>query len=411
VDYHFKEKTIITTSLPRVDALIIGAGPAGATTALLLAKAGWSVIIIEKKSFPRRKVCGEFISATSLPLLKLLGISDFYLSNSGPEVRRIGIYAGSYMLTSTMPTATNAKAQWGRALGREHLDLVLLKQAAALGAVVWQPASVERVTRCDDGFVSMVKKNHQVYTLKAKLVIMATGSWERGLEPVTSRLHKGCDLLAFKAHFKQAALAIDLMPLLAFPGGYGGIVNTDHQRVTLSCCIQRNVLQKARLQQPGKAAGDVVLQHIMSHCLGVRKTLQSAVRDGAWLAAGPIQPGIRRHYDNGLFFVGNIAGEAHPIIAEGISMAMQSAWLLTNTLIKQQGNMANSNQLVQLGQVYSRAWHDCFAKRLHVAKLLSQLAMRPKVITLVLPLCARFPTIITYMAALSGKVNHIISTQ
>jgi flavin-dependent dehydrogenase len=55
------------------DALVIGGGPAGATTALLLARAGWSVALVERKAFPRRKVCGEFISATSEPLLRDLG--------------------------------------------------------------------------------------------------------------------------------------------------------------------------------------------------------------------------------------------------------------------------------------------------------------------------------------------------
>ena len=51
------------------DAAIVGAGPAGSTAARLLARAGWSVLLVEKAMFPRRKVCGEFISATSTPLL------------------------------------------------------------------------------------------------------------------------------------------------------------------------------------------------------------------------------------------------------------------------------------------------------------------------------------------------------
>jgi 2-polyprenyl-6-methoxyphenol hydroxylase-like FAD-dependent oxidoreductase len=69
------------------DALVIGAGPAGATAALMLAKAGWSVAIVEKSYFLRRKVCGEFILATSLPLLDEIGIADTILRRAGPEVR------------------------------------------------------------------------------------------------------------------------------------------------------------------------------------------------------------------------------------------------------------------------------------------------------------------------------------
>ena len=60
----------------RYDALVIGGGPGGATAALLLARAGWSVALVERKTFPRRKVCGEYLSATTLPLLEHLGVAE-----------------------------------------------------------------------------------------------------------------------------------------------------------------------------------------------------------------------------------------------------------------------------------------------------------------------------------------------
>jgi len=74
------------------DALIIGAGPGGATAALLLARAGWSVGLVEKASFPRPKVCGEFLSATNLPLLRHLGLAESFLELAGPDVRRVGLF-------------------------------------------------------------------------------------------------------------------------------------------------------------------------------------------------------------------------------------------------------------------------------------------------------------------------------
>src|SRR5258707_5902616 len=77
----------------RYDAIVIGAGPAGSTVALLLARAGWSTAIVEKSEFPRRKVCGEFISATSMPLLHELGVLNDFLRQAGPEVRRGGPFA------------------------------------------------------------------------------------------------------------------------------------------------------------------------------------------------------------------------------------------------------------------------------------------------------------------------------
>ena len=55
--------------------------------------------------------------------------------------------------------------------------------------------------------------------------------------------------------------------------------------------------------------------------------------EGSFLSTGPIQPGIRARHKDGVYFAGNIAGEAHPVIAEGISMAIQSSGLLTRMLI------------------------------------------------------------------------------
>ena len=48
------------------DALVIGAGPSGTASAILLAKAGWQVALMEQYRFPRQKVCGECISAINL---------------------------------------------------------------------------------------------------------------------------------------------------------------------------------------------------------------------------------------------------------------------------------------------------------------------------------------------------------
>src|SRR4026209_1203731 len=69
----------------RYGVLIVGGGPAGSTAAILLSKAGWSVALIEKASFPRPKVCGEFISAASFPLLFELGVGKQFVALAGPE--------------------------------------------------------------------------------------------------------------------------------------------------------------------------------------------------------------------------------------------------------------------------------------------------------------------------------------
>ena len=73
-----------------VDALVIGAGPAGASTAILLAQAGWRVVLVERQVYPRQKVCGECLTAGSLALLDKLGVGCAVRNKAGPELKRVG---------------------------------------------------------------------------------------------------------------------------------------------------------------------------------------------------------------------------------------------------------------------------------------------------------------------------------
>jgi flavin-dependent dehydrogenase len=132
--------------------------------------------------------------------------------------------------------------------------------------------------------------------------------------------------------------------------------------------------------------------------------LQGAALESPPLAAGPIAPGIRPRYAQGLFHVGNSAGEAHPIVAEGISMAMQSGWLLAH-LLTSSTDAGQVYDLDAIGAAYAKRWRQCFAPRIHAASLFAHLAMRPSAAMALGPLIARFPAILTFGAALSGKTR------
>jgi flavin-dependent dehydrogenase len=265
--------------------------------------------------------------------------------------------------------------------------------AVAAGAMLFQPAEVAALSRQADRHILTLRRADAADEICARVVIAACGSWNtRGSFAVTAKSRQS-DLFAFKAHFRGGALADGVMPLLAFPGGYGGIVHSDGGRVTLSCCVRRDALGRAREIHGGKA-GEAVFRHILASTEGARRALQGATVENAILSTGPIRPGIRARYCDGIFFAGNVAGEAHPIIAEGISMAIQSSWLLVQRLVAD-GPAAGPN--------YARAWKRQFAARLYAASLFAWLAMNDHSRAAAAQLIRAFPTILTWGAALSGK--------
>ena len=323
------------------DAVVIGAGPAGSAAAILLAGAGWSVALVEKQVFPRRKVCGECIAASNLPLLDALGIGAEFEAQAGPPLRQVALMRGDDCIVADLPPsdAAEARHRWGRALGRETLDTLLLERARSVGVRVLQPWAVRAIDALrSDGAehrctLVCVQTQAQLQ-LHAPIVIDAHGSWEALPSERAPRraAHKASDLFAFKANFRDAALHEGLLPVLSFDGGYGGMVVADGGLTTLACCLRRDRLDALRQAAPGLRAGEVVQGALERGCTGVRDALRSAKREGPWLAAGPIHPGIRLGTDEGLMRIGNAAGEAHPIIGEGMSMALQSAFMLSEHL-------------------------------------------------------------------------------
>ena len=392
------------------DAIIVGAGPAGSAAAIVLARAGWAVALIEKQRFPRRKVCGECIAASNLPLLDALGIAQAFDASAGPDLRQVTLLRAHADVTADLPAADHARHPWGRALGRETLDSLLLEQARCAGAEVLQPWSVQSIRGAAGAWQCELRAVESLTSMRlhAPVVVDAHGSWE-ALPSARPRRRVGrgpADLFAFKANFTGSSLREGAISVLALDGGYGGMVVADGGVTTLACCIRRDRLNELRRASPGLRTGDAVDAWLRSECAGVRRSLQGAPRDGPWLACGPLDPGVRVGSNDGIFRIGNAAGEAHPILGEGISMALQSAALLCSHLLGCEPFTPAPAEVwhAELQRRYAADWNRDFAPRLRLAAVFAHAAMRPRTAALWMPLIRTWPGLLTQGARWGGKV-------
>jgi 2-polyprenyl-6-methoxyphenol hydroxylase-like FAD-dependent oxidoreductase len=392
------------------DAIIIGAGPAGSSAAIVLAMAGWRVAIVEKQAFPRRKVCGECVAASNLPLLATLGIGHSLSAMAGPPLRQVALVCGEQMVRSPLPAYSDTAHQWGVAIGREQLDALLLGQARHHGVEIFQPWLVCQVEGSPGKFRCRIRAidTREEQSLWAPLLIDAHGSWEplEALARTQRTPHRSSDLLAFKANFTATRIEPSMLPVLSFPGGYGGMVVGEQAVATFAFCLRRDALARAREAYPGLGAAQAAASWVLQHCSAAAAMLAGAEQKGKWLAAGPIRPGIRiNKAQNPAFLIGNAAGEAHPIIGEGISIAIQSAMLMANILAPYHDSIHDARLQTRLQATYAKAWRAHFAWRIRLSTVFAHAAMRPGLYGRVLPILIRHPSLLSRFAHWSGKVR------
>jgi len=141
----------------------------------------------------------------------------------------------------------------------------------------------------------------------------------------------------------------------------------------------------------------------------VSRPLAGAEREGPWLASGPLRPGVRLGAGDGVFRIGNAAGEAHPIVGEGISMALQSAFVLAALLGPARDQLVDEKTARRAQRraiaVYEARWRRRFARRLRVAAVFAHIAMGPQLARAAWPLLRLWPGVLTAGARLSGKTR------
>ncbi|MFW6078560.1 MAG: NAD(P)/FAD-dependent oxidoreductase [Gemmatimonadota bacterium] len=164
------------------DVAIVGAGPAGAACALLLARAGHDVLLLDRQAFPRPKPCGDCLSAAATDQLDRLGVLPDVLARRPARLHGWRIVApdGSAFV-GRFGVAPDGRPRTALSLSRDRLDETLVTAATRAGARLWTGLHVTDLVRDDEGGVTGVVGRHTTdggrtsVRIGARLVVGADG--------------------------------------------------------------------------------------------------------------------------------------------------------------------------------------------------------------------------------------------
>ena len=302
-----------------LDVAIAGAGPAGAVAALVLARAGATVQLVDRAAFPRDKLCGDTLNPGAVRLLRRLGLADRARAHSRPIDGMI--VTGLYGITITGRYAQDATAPEAWALSRRDLDAALVDAAVDAGVQFDPQVTVRGPIVTDDAHSTRVRglmvagRHGKSLCVPATVTIAADG--RRSALAVSLRLAKAArkprrwvvggyfenvgSLTAFGEMHVRRDHYIGVAPV---PGGLANV------------CVVSN--QRALFARPAalltdRVADDPALRERFSGARLVRPVV----------SLGPMGVDAMGAGVPGLLLAGDAAGFIDPITGDGVRFALR----------------------------------------------------------------------------------------
>jgi flavin-dependent dehydrogenase len=349
------------------DVIIAGAGPAGSSAAIHLARRGLRVLLVEQKKFPRPKLCGEFISPECRQHFEKLGVADA-MSGAGPStISETVFYSASGHHVSVPSRWFGGPAALG--LSRAVMDDVLLRRAQNCGVSVLEGVSISEpiITQSSVAGVKL-KSNGSDHEYRAPVTIDATGRARILTRKLTHQRSKP-KLIAFKVHLRNTRVAPNACEIYFYPDGYGGL-STIEGDVSNLCFITSADQVKLYHSDPETVMRETVMKNERA-----AYTLKKATPESEWLSASWESFGRQRPSPaKGLLAIGDSAAFIDPFTGSGMLMAFESGELASDVIIRHQNNLTSD----ALGHEYTAAYARKFDSRLRICGLLRRAAFKPR---------------------------------
>jgi flavin-dependent dehydrogenase len=372
----------------RFDAAIVGGGPAGCSAAITLAQSGAKVLLVEAKTYPHAKLCGEFLSPECAMFLDDLGVAA-RLREQGPaaiEWVRISAPNGATWQTRLPGTA------WG--LSRKSLDAALARQARAVGVTLWEGTQVTRI--CGDlkrGFELEARSGAQRWGVQAGLVVGAYGK-RASLDRVLERhfLQTNQPYVAIKSHFRGPPLDQGI-ELHGFPDGYCGLSEIESGIQNVCLLVRQPLFKRVSAGRPNPIDG--FLGWMRDQNPHLEGWFEQAERvSQSWLSMAQVPFVKKRLLVNDLLMVGDAAGLIAPLAGDGIAMALEGGRLAAQLGGRYLGGGMSAQAL---RQAYPATWRRTFAARLRLGRWLQTLMLRPYLLATGLGIFNALPGLGSYL--------------
>ena len=321
----------MTGQRDRWDAIVVGAGPAGSVTALLLARAGASVLLLDRARFPRDKPCSEYLSPGTTTVLARLG--DGVLEAVG-RTAHAKLY-GMKVVAPSGAAMMGRFATYSFALPRTQFDGILLDAARRAGVIVREGLAVEDLV-WDRGAVAGVVARSGIgnrETGNARVVIGADGLRSvvaRRLGLVRSSPPRR---IAFSAHVADVAGVDSVGELHVGTRGYVGLGPIGGGVTTVALVVPLSAIRAMRaIRRTGADLRRGFFRELERFPgLAGRFDPERVVRDV--LVTGPFASWARRPAVAGALLVGDAADFFDPFTGQGIYAALRGAELAAECLI------------------------------------------------------------------------------
>ncbi len=341
------------------DVIVVGAGPAGATTAIFLAKQGYDVLLLDRHQFPRDKTCGDAVPAGAIEILSRLGMGN----KIKQAVERGELYPlHSMLLVSPKGYELEADFHKGQEGGdsfvapRVYFDALIQRYAVESGAEFRQMKVTGPLLENGRVVGVKAKANGSVHEIQAKIVIGADGvtsAITRALRPKSGQhvdKHRAVAIRAYIEDIEEFPHQVEFYLYNEILPGYAWIFPTGSGRANIGLGMRLDQFRSKKQSLDEMLAAFLEMPDI-------KKRLKQGgkLRDVAtWQLNFGSQKKLQHVYD-GAVLVGDAAGFINPLTGGGIHNAIISAKLAARTVHEALQRGDTSQQALQ---VYERLCHE-----------------------------------------------------